>query len=155
MVTRAAGKALLRTTLSWPRPEGDPALPDLSGTFASARHTVSRSEAGTTLRLEGEATGTTRRELGATLDEVLRVIAAHAALTDAILEVAVVRRHEPRVASRLALAELASELTRAGFRIRFAPLEVPAPAADVWVGTGGAGGQLENFLRSHHRWETA
>ena len=154
MVTRAAGKALLLATLSWPHPVLDPALTDLPETLASMRCTVSKSEEGTSLRLEVEAAGTTRRGLAATLDGVLRAVAAHAALTDAVFEVAVARRQEPRVASRRALEVLASGLSRAGFRVRFAQLEAPAPAADVWVGTGGDEGRLEDFLHSHPLWKT-
>lgn len=129
----------------------DPALPE---PLATARHTVSETGEGTTLRLESAATATTRRGLGAALDDFLRATAAYAALTDALLEAAVVRRQEPLVASRPAVEGLASCLSHAGFRVRFAPLRVPAPAADVWIGTGGSRGELEGFLRSHPLWKT-
>jgi hypothetical protein len=108
-----------------------------------------------TLRLERSLRAPTEGELGTALDAFMRAAAAYAALAEAVLEVTVVRGAAPRVASKPALEGLARDLCVAGFPVRFAPSRALAPEADVWVGTGGTGGQLEHYLRSHPRWKTA
>ena len=90
-------------------------------------------------------------ELGSTLEVVLRALTAVAALTEAGLEVGVVRTVAPRVSSAPALEELARDIWAAGFGVRFGPSWTPAPAADVCVGVGGDG-ELHEFLRSHPAW---
>jgi hypothetical protein len=154
VITRTAGSALLRATLSWPHLRGAPEEPILPEPLASASRSVLEAEEGAALCFEHETMAETRRGLGAALDAALRTTAAYAARTDALLEVAVVRRHEPRVASRPALEGLARRLSLAGFRVRFAPSLRSAPAADAWVGTGGTGGEIEDLLRSHPLWKT-
>ena len=154
IATRTAGAALLRATLRWPDLDSVPASPILPEPLASASCSLSENGRGATLLLESETRAATRSDLGAALDDALRVTAAYAARTDAILEVAMVRTHEPRAASRQALETLASDLLRAGFRVSFAPSATLAPAADVWVGTRGSGGEIEDFLYALSHWNT-
>lgn len=154
MITRTAGSALMRATLSWPHLREAPGKPRLPEPLASASRSTLDFEGGIGLRFEHETKAATRRGLGAALDAALRSTSAYAALTDALLEAAVVRSHEPRVASRRALEELACCLSRAGLRVRFAPSRRPATSADVWVGTCGAAGEIEDLLRSHTLWKT-
>lgn len=115
---------------------------------------VRETEAGITLCLEKRVLAPTERELGATLDALMRATAAYAALAEAVLEVATVRSIPPKVASRPALEALARDLCRAGFPVRFAPSGALAGPADVWVGTGGAS-DVEAYLRSHPRWQSS
>jgi hypothetical protein len=155
VITRVAGSALLRATLSWPHLRGVPEDLLPPEPLASASRSVPETEEGFALCFEQEMVAETGRGLGMALDAALRTTAAYAARTDALLELAVVRRHEPRVASRPALEWLASRLSRAGVPLRFAPSRRPAPAADAWVGAGGSGGEIEDLLRSHSPWTTS
>lgn len=154
VITRTPGSALLRATLCWPHLREAPEEPHPPEPLAAASRSILETGDGIGFCFEHETTAETRRALGAALDAALRTTAAYAALTDAMLEAAVVRRHEPRIASRRALEELACCLLRAGLRVRFATSRRPAPAADVWVGTGGAADEIEDLLRSHPLWVT-
>lgn len=111
------------------------------------------TENGRALHFKKTILAPTEEELGAALDASLRAAAAYAALAGAVLEVATVCTAPPRVASRPALEALARHLAEAGFPVWFAPSRALATKADVWVGTGGANGELEEYLRSHPWWE--
>ncbi len=106
----------------------------------------------TTRRLAGQIRAFTPVELASALEAALRTVTTVAALTDAILEVDVVRTLPPGVASPRALEELARDLWDAGFRVRFGSSWTPAQGADVCVGTGG---DLQDFLRAHPSWSMA
>jgi hypothetical protein len=160
IATRTAGVAEFRAALSWferqelyaPSVAGASLVPPLE----CARRTVAEDER--TLLLEERVLAPTESELGYRLGALMRAAAQYAALSGAVLEASVVRVSPPRVASRPALEALARDLWLAGFAVRFAPSEAPsdaAGAADVWVGTGGAEGELREYLLSHPRWKTA
>lgn len=151
IATRTAGAADLRATLSWPHPED--VRPPLPGPLAPSVQAITETANGITLCLEKRILAPTERELGAALDALMRATAAYAALAEAVLEVATVCTVPPKVASRPALEALARDLCQAGFPARFAPSCALAAGADVWVGTGGTGGDLEEYLRSHPRWQ--
>ena len=127
-------------------------LPELDG---AARCSV--TEAGgpeaATRRISGELTALSPAELDSALEAALRSLTAVAALTEGLLEVGAASTVPPRVASRLALEELARDLWRAGFTVRFGPSWAPARcAADAYVGSGG---EVREFLRLHPSWSVA
>ena len=130
-----------------------PVLPELGG--AALFSVTETGEPGATMRrLAGEIRALTPTELGSALDATLRSLTAVAALTEALLEVGAVHTLPPRVSSRPALEELARDLWRAGFSVRFGPSWAPARcAADAYVGSGDGG--LREFLRSHPSWSIA
>ena len=105
-----------------------------------------------TRRLAGQIRAFTPAELASALETALRAVTSAAALTEALLEVGVVRSHPPRVASPRALQELARDLWAAGFRVRFGPSWAPATQADVCVGKGD---DLREFLMIHPSWSVA
>ena len=123
---------------------------------AAARCSIAETEGPeiATRCLVGEIRAFSLSELGSALEATLRAVTVVAALTEAMLEVQAVRTVPPRVASPRALEELARELWSAGFPVWFAPTTwVPAPEADVYVGTGE--GELQEFIRSHPSWSIA
>ena len=101
----------------------------------------------------GEIRAFTEWELGAALDAALRVVTVTAALTEATLEVRVVRVASPRVAPPPALEGLARDLWDGGFAVRFGRSWSAAPEAEISVGIGGAEGAFEDFLRGHPLWQ--
>ena len=157
IATRTAGAVEFEATLSWRRHEDvprGPVLPELDG---AARCSITETgEPGAAMRrLAGEIRAFTPKDLGAALQATLRSLTAVAALTEALLEVGAVRTVPPRVASRPALEELARDLWRAGFSVRFGPSWAPARrAADAYVGSGG-GEVLEVLRAMHPSWSIA
>jgi hypothetical protein len=129
----------------------EPVLPELL--LGAARCSIAETEGPETRCLVGEITAFSPAELGSALEAVLRSLTAVAGLTEAMLEVGVVRTVPPRVAAPRALEELACDLWSAGFPVRFGPSWVPAPEADVYAGSGDGG--LQEFLRSHPSWSIA
>ncbi len=128
-----------------------PILPGLL--LDAARCSIAETEGPRARCLAGEIRALSQPELGSALDAVLRCVTAVAGLTEAVLELEAVRAVPPRVASRRAVEELARDLWSAGFTVRFGPSWVPAPEADVYVGSGDGG--LRDFLRSHPSWSIA
>ena len=153
IATCIAGTVEFRATLAWRNPEDVPLKPLLPGLCGGARCSITETEGpeASTRCLAGEIRAFKACELASTLEVVLRSVMSVAALTEAVLEVGVVRTVAPRVSSAPALEELARDIWAAGFGVRFGPSWTPAPAADVWVGVGGDGG-LRDFLRSHPVW---
>ena len=155
IATRTAGAVEFEATLSWRRLEDvppGPLLPEPDGARRSVTETEEPEAA--TRRLAGEIRALTPAELGSALEATLRSLTAVAALTEALLEVGAVRTVPPRVASRPALEELARDLWRAGFSVRFGPSWAPARcAAEAYV--GGGGGEVQAFLRLHPSWSIA
>jgi hypothetical protein len=134
-----------------------PPQPALVAPPGSARFAFSESEdpvRPATRLLRGEVIALSQSELGAALEALLRTLTTFAALTEATLEVGVVRNVPPRVASPRALESLARVLWEAGFPIRFAPSWTPSPEADAYLGVEGGDG-LAEFLHSHAAWSPA
>jgi len=149
-----AGRAALEATLSWRSPDDVPTEPALAAPPGPARCSLVEFGEAATRRLSGEVTALSRPELGAALEALVRGLTAFAALTEATLEVRVVRAVPPRVASPRALEGLARDLWEAGFSVRFEPSWTPAPPAEAYLGVGG-GEELARFLRSHPWWRPA
>jgi len=157
IATRTAGAATFRATLAWPRLEDVPPGPILLEVPGVARCSlVETDDPETATRcLAGEIRAFAPSELARALEASLRTLTEVAALTEAMLEVEAARAVPPRVASARALEGLARDLWEAGFCVRFEPSWTPAPEADVYLGIGGDGGALEEFLRAHHSWSVA
>lgn len=107
-----------------------------------------------TRRIHGEVAALTQSQLGVALEAVLRGATTFAALTEATLEVSVVRTIPPRIASPRALEALARDLWEAGFPVRFGPAWTPAPRAEAYLGVGSLE-DLREFLRAHPAWSLA
>ena len=151
LATRTAGAVEFEATLSWRRHEDVPSGPVIPEPDGAARCSIAETgEPGVAMRrLTAEIRAFTPRELGSALQATLRSLTAVAALTEAMLEVQAVRTVPPRVASRPALEELARDLWRAGFCVRFGPSWAPAlRAADAYAGSGG--GEVIEVLRAMH-----
>ena len=92
------------------------------------------------------------RLIGA-LDGVLRSVAAHAALTEAVLETYAVRLADPSPASSSLMEALARQLSSAGMRPTFGSSWVPIPGADLSVGTRGLEEAFETFVAASPAWQ--
>lgn len=90
-------------------------------------------------------------QLTGALEAVLRSVAAHAALTEAVLETRVVRLADPSAPSPL-VETLARQLSDAGLHPSLGPSWTPAPGADLSVGTRGLEDAFETFLAAHPAW---
>ena len=91
-------------------------------------------------------------QLNGALDAVLRSVTVHAALTEAVLETRIVRLADPSEAHPALAEALARQLSERGLPVSIGPSWIPAPGADVSVGTQGSGGVLERFLWSQPGW---
>lgn len=91
-------------------------------------------------------------QLNGALDALLRSVTVHAALTEAVLETRIVRLADPSEAHPALAETLARQLSDRGLPVSSGPSWIPAPRADVSVGTQGSGGVLERFLWSHSSW---
>ena len=154
---RTAGVVRFRATLAWPRPENvppGPTLPERPGVATASFAETDDPEAATRC-IVGEIRALTPSELAMALEATLRTVTELAALTEAMLEVEATRAVPPRVTSARALEGLARDLWEAGFPVRFEPSWTPAPQAEVYLGIGGDGGDLERFLRAHPTWSVA
>jgi hypothetical protein len=120
---------------------------------AAARCSITGGLQTDTRRLAGEIRAFSTLELASALEAALRSVTVVAGLTEAMLEVGVVRSAPPRVASPRAVEELARDLWSAGFPVRFGRSWESGAEADVYVGIGD--GELQEFLRSHPSWSVA
>jgi hypothetical protein len=91
-------------------------------------------------------------QLTGALEAVLRSVAAHAALTEAVLETRAVRLADPSAAPSPLVETLARQLSDAGLRPSFGLSWTPAPGADLSVGTRGLEDVFETFLATHPTW---
>ena len=91
-------------------------------------------------------------QLTGALDALLRSVTVHAALTEAVLETRIVRLADPSEAHPALAETLARQLSDFGLHVSSGPSWIPAPGADVSIGTQGSGGMLERFLWSHSGW---
>jgi hypothetical protein len=143
--------------MAWRSPEDVPTGPLLPDLQSAARCSIVETEDPlmATRCLTGEIRALHPTELASALEVVLRHLTAVAALAEAMLEVGAVRTVPAGVAAARAVEELARDLCGAGFQVRFGPTWTPAPRADVCVGVGGEGEELQEFLRSHPSWSIA
>jgi hypothetical protein len=91
-------------------------------------------------------------QLTGALDAVLRSVAAHAALIEAVLETSAVRLAEPSSAPSTLVETLARQMSDAGLRPSFGPSWTPAPGADLSVGTRGLEDALDTFVATSLAW---
>ncbi len=153
--TRNAGAVSFRATLSWHPGEGISAgstldEPTSGARFYSLAHNDHLESA--TREISCEIRALYPEELTGALDAVLRSVTTHAALSEAVLETSTVRLADPSEAHPMLAEALARQLSDFGLRVSSGPSWVPAPDADISVGTMGSGEVLERFLRSHPDW---
>jgi hypothetical protein len=156
--TSNAGAVSFEATLSWNPDDGIPAEPILSKPASGARFyslVQTGDPVSATRRVSCEIRALHAEQLTGALDGVLRSVATHAALTEAVLETRVVRLASPTVASVALVEELARQLWDEGFSVSFGPSWTPAPDADVSVGVGDLEEAFEAFLRAHPAWRTS
>ena len=91
-------------------------------------------------------------QLTGALEAVLRSVAAHAAITEAVLETRAVRLADPSAAPSPLVEALARQLSDAGLRPSFGPSWTPAPGADLSVGIRGLEDAFETFMAANPVW---
>jgi hypothetical protein len=91
-------------------------------------------------------------QLTGALEAVLCSVAAHAALTEAVLETRAVRLADPSAAPSPLVERLARQLSGAGLRPSFGPSWTPAPGVDLSVGTRGLEDAFETFMGANPAW---
>ena len=153
--TRNAGAIFFRARLSWHPGEGTPAGSTLGEPTFGARfysHVQNDHLESATREISCEIRALCPEELTGALDAVLRSVTAHAALSEAVLETRTVRLANPSEADPRLAEALAWQLSDFGLCVSSGPSWVPAPDADISVGTRGFREVLERFLRSHPDW---
>lgn len=91
-------------------------------------------------------------QLTGALDTVLRSVAAHAALTEAVLETRAVRVADPSEAPSPLVETLAQQLSDAGMHPSFGSSWTPVSGADLSVGTRGLEDAFETFMNANPVW---
>lgn len=118
---------------------------------ASLADTIAANK--TTRIVTGELRALHGQDLTAALERFLRAITTGAALTDAVLETRAFRMGNPRAADASLVCATARRLWKEGFQVTFGPAWKPVPAADLALGIGGPGGDLESFICKTNLWE--
>jgi hypothetical protein len=91
-------------------------------------------------------------QLTGALDVVLRSVAAHAALTEVVLETSAVRLADPLSAPSTLVDTLAWQMSDAGLRPSFGPSWTLASGADLSVGIRGLEDAVETFVATSSAW---
>lgn len=144
-------------TLAWRRAEDVPPGPTLPALPEGGRCSVVETDDPAQVRREilGEILALSERDLGSALEAVLRSLTITASLSDALLETRAARVASPDSAPSTILQDLALDLWRARFPVRFAPSWTPVPEGGIGLGVSGAEGELRAFLEAHPSWELA
>ena len=153
--TRNAGAVSFEATLFWRPDDGIPAGFVLDGSMSGAKvYSLVQTDdpASTTRQVSCEIRALHAEKLAAALDAALRSVAARAALDEAVLETRAVRLADPTVTPAALVEVLARQLWDAGFPVSFGPSWIPAPDADISVGTRGLEEAFEAFLLTHTVW---
>lgn len=152
--TVSAGSVRLEASLR-ARPGEDAPSPILPNPAPGVLyHGLREHGLGAERRLSLEVRSIRPTELAAAVDELLRAVSAHAALTGAVLETRIVRLREPLVPDALLLGSLARDLRgSSSFTVSFGPSWTPAPEAAVCVGTAGRQREIEHLLRGRPTWQ--
>ena len=153
--TRNAGAVSFEATLFWRPDDGIPAGSVLDGSVSGAKvYSLVQTDdpASTTRQVSCEIRALHAEKLAAALDAALRSVAARAALDEAVLETRAVRLADPTVTPAALVEVLARQLWDAGFPVSFGPSWIPAPDADISVGTRGLEEAFEAFLLTHTVW---
>ena len=153
--TSNAGAISFHATLSWPPGEEMPVWsifeePTPGVRFYSLVQTDNLESA--TREISCEIRALHPAELTGALDAVLRSVTAHAALSEAVLTTRAVRLAQPSEVHPMLAEALARQVSDFGLRVSSGPSWVPAPGADISVGTRGSGEMLKRFLLSHSDW---
>ncbi len=156
IVTRTAGVVQVHATFSWRSACEMPDTAVLPEPFELSRVRIQAAEEadaeGAGRSLVAEVRALSERDLGATVERVLRAATEYAARSEAIFEARTVRVADPQVTPAGVLEALARDLWAAGFRVSFGPCWSPAPEAAAYVGCGGAGSWLADSVRSCPSW---
>ena len=150
--TVSAGVARVEATLSYRPGDAPPPISRLPEPPPGARYYPAREDAASACRFFCEVRALRVGGLAVALESLLRAVAAHAALTDAVLEVRAVRAVEPIVYPAPLVERLARDLWEAGLEVGFGPSWVPVPEGGLAVGSGGSEAEIEGFLREHPAW---
>ena len=154
LATRTAGLVRFHATLEWEEAplRSESCLPPSEPFF---RHDLEEvlDPAGTLLRITGTIRALTDRGLGAGLERVMRSVSDAATLSGAVLEMRSFMERQPRPAPPGPLQDLALDLWRAGFPVRFSPSWTPAPSPLLALGVRGDEEALLGFLRESPLWE--
>lgn len=157
IITRSAGTVELCASLWWRRPEDVPSenlWPEVSGPVRTVFAVEEKlPDTGRSLRVELRALDD--GVLGDALNAALRSVTATAALTDAVLETAVVRLAPAHCAAAGLVERMARDLWRAGYRVRFGASWTPVSGAALALGAGDRRAELESFLLERGLWEVA
>jgi hypothetical protein len=154
--TRNAGAISFEATFKWRPEDGTTSGLILHGPAPGARfYFLARAEdpVAAKIRITCEVRAFYTEQLIATLDDLLRYVTTHAALSDAVLEIRTVRLADPTVTSVKLVEALAWQLWDAGFPVSFGRSWSPAPEADVSVGSGGLEEACEAFFLTHADWK--
>lgn len=128
-----------------------PVLPDPGPNVTY--HPLSEGGSGEGRGLSCEVRATRSDDLAASVDELLRALAAHAALIGAVFEARAVRLSEPLVPGVLLVGEMARHLSSSGLAVCFGPSSSPAPdGAEICIGASGREREIERFLLEHPAW---
>jgi len=154
VATCTAGLLEFSATLCWNRIEDLPQAPTLPSLPETTRCSVVETDDPETGRREilGEILALSERDLGSTLENVLRSLTTSAALSDAVLETRAARVTPPASVPATILQTLALDLRDAGFAVRFAPSWTPVPEGAVGLGILGAEQELLSFIEAHLSW---
>lgn len=105
--------------------------------------------ASATCRISCEIRALHGEQLTYALDAALRSVTAHAALTEAVLEIQAIRLAEPSVTPPKLVKKVARHLSEHGLRPSFGPSWTPAPGAGASVGARGLEEALKEIFRAH------
>ncbi|MBV9452961.1 MAG: hypothetical protein JOZ19_02375 [Rubrobacter sp.] len=154
--TRNAGAISFEATFNWRSHDGITAGFVLNEPAPGARFyflAQVEDDVAAKLRISCEVRAFYTEQLTGALDALLRYVTTHAALSDAVLEIRTVRLAAPTVTAVKIVEALAWQLWDAGFPVSFGPSWMPAPDADVSVGSWGLEEAFEAFFRMHPAWK--
>jgi hypothetical protein len=153
VATRAAGLVDFRAVLEWEEaPSRPPSWVTAPDGFFRQDLAETLSPCGTRLEVRGSIRALTGCGLGWALEIVMRRVADAAAVSGAVLEVRVLREAPPRGFRSDLVQALATDLWRAGFRVRLAPIWDPVGPEGLALGVRGEEEGLREFLQDHPGW---
>lgn len=154
MATSAAGLVDFRAVLEWEgAPQHPPSCLPAPDRFFRQDLVEVLSFCGTRLEVRGSIRALTGRGLGRALERVMRGVADAAAVSEAVLEMRVLRETPPRGFRPDLVQALATDLWRAGFGVHFAPCWDPVGVDGLALGIRGQEECVREFLRDHPGWD--
>ena len=153
VATRVAGLVEFRAVLEWEdAPSRPPSCLTVPEGFFRQDLAETLSPCGTRLEVRGSIRALTGRGLGWALERVMRRVADAAAVSGAVLEMRFLREAPPRGFRSDLVQALATDLWRAGFRVRLAPIWDPVGPEGLALGVRGEEEGLREFLQDHPGW---